>query len=151
WVVLHTAPSRRAAAAPPPAAPGGGGPRGGAPPTPGAVIGTRDIRLSDGTNWRLPSSGFYNIDGMNQERNGCQPHVMVEITPADRLAGRDTQLEKAIEVALDKIRNPANPQPGPVPTPTAPQKEGDFAVPPTEGWLAPVDNPWRYLPPELLR
>jgi Tol biopolymer transport system component/C-terminal processing protease CtpA/Prc len=120
-------------------------------PTPGAVIGTRDIRLSDGTNWRLPSSGFYNIDGMNQERNGCQPHVMVEITPADRLAGRDTQLEKAIEVALDKIRNPANPQPGPVPTPTAPQKEGDFAVPPTEGWLAPVDNPWRYLPPELLR
>lgn len=31
--------------------------------TPGAVIGTFDIRLSDGTSWRIPGSGFFNKDG----------------------------------------------------------------------------------------
>ncbi|MCC6466034.1 MAG: PD40 domain-containing protein [Planctomycetes bacterium] len=97
--------------------------------TPGAVIGTNDIKLSDGTNWRLPRSGFFNVDGTNQEHNGCQPHIAVEITPADKLAGRDPQLEKAVEVLLDKLRQ--QPQPGPQqPTqPGTPAKEGEFSAP----------------------
>lgn len=116
-------------------------------PTPGAVIGTRDIRLSDGTSWRLPSTGFFNSNGTNQEHNGCQPDVMVDITPADKLAGKDTQLDKAIEVALESLKKPApGPQPTPVPTPTAPQKEGDFALPQDNGWLLPPDDTWRLLP-----
>ncbi|MCA8919247.1 MAG: PD40 domain-containing protein [Planctomycetes bacterium] len=98
--------------------------------TAGAVIGTRDIRLSDGTNWRLPSTGFFNIDGMNQEHNGCIPDITVEITPDDQLNGRDPQLKKAIEVLLDQIKTggaPSTEQPG---TPTTPAKEGEFCEPP---------------------
>jgi tricorn protease len=99
--------------------------------TPGAVIGTRDIRLSDGTSWRLPSTGFFNADGTNQEHNGCQPDIAVEISPEDYLAGRDPQLDKAIEVLLDQIKN-GNKVPtaeAPTPTPTKPAKEGEFAEP----------------------
>lgn len=115
-------------------------------PTPGAVIGTRDIRLSDGTNWRLPSSGFFNSDGTNQEHNGCKPHVLVEVTAADRLAGKDPQLEKGIEILLDQLKQPGQPQPPvPTPTPTAP-KEGDFALPQDAGALLPEDQSWRALP-----
>lgn len=94
--------------------------------TPGAVIGTFDIRLSDGTNWRIPMSGFFNKDGSNQERNGCKPDIAVDITPADRIAGKDPQLEKAVEVALQKIKDAkAKPQPKPE-QPTGPTQEGDF-------------------------
>lgn len=118
-------------------------------PTPGAVIGTRDIRLSDGTSWRLPSSGFFNANGTNQEHNGCQPDILVEVTPADRLAGKDVQLEKAIETALDLLKQKPAPGPQPTPTPTAPQKEGDFFVPENPGYLLPDDHSWRMLP--LLR
>lgn len=100
--------------------------------TAGAVIGTRDIHLSDGTNWRLPSSGFFNIDGTNQEHNGCEPDITVEITPADMLAGRDPQLAKGIEVLLEQIKNggtaPTTRQP--TPTPEKPAKEGEFCEPP---------------------
>jgi tricorn protease len=99
--------------------------------TPGAVIGTRDIRLSDGTSWRLPGSGFFNIDGTNQEHNGCKPDITVEISPEDYLAGRDPQLDKAVEVLLDQIKNgnkvPTTEQP--TPAPTKPAKEGEFAEP----------------------
>lgn len=114
-------------------------------PTPGAVIGTRDIRLSDGTSWRLPGSGFYNIDGSNQEHNGCVPDVAVDNTPADILAGKDAQLEKAIAVLMDQLKNKAQPQPGPGPTPTAPQKEGDFSID-ESGFLLPNENLYRALP-----
>jgi tricorn protease len=106
--------------------------------TPGAVIGTRDITLSDGTNWRLPSTGFFNIDGVNQEHNGCMPDISVDITPADMLAGRDPQMDKAIEVLLDQIKNgkktPTAEQPD-QPKPSKPAKEGEFCEP-------PVALPW---------
>ncbi|MBX3459768.1 MAG: PD40 domain-containing protein [Planctomycetes bacterium] len=105
--------------------------------TPGAVIGTNDIRLSDGTNWRLPGSGFFNWDGTNQEHNGCTPDIEVQMTPADIRAGRDPQLAKGIEVALEKIRNggkaPITSQPE-QPQPKKPAKEGEFIDPPALPW-----------------
>ena len=103
--------------------------------TAGAVIGTRDMRLSDGTSWRLPGSGFFNADGTNQEHNGCKPDIAVELTPADVLAGNDPQLDKAIEVLLDQIKNgnkkpaPTADKPTPTETPTKPAKEGEFIEP----------------------
>ncbi|MBZ0137317.1 MAG: hypothetical protein K8I27_13205 [Planctomycetes bacterium] len=104
--------------------------------TPGAVIGTRDIRLSDGTSWRLPGTGFFNADGTNQEHNGCQPDHVVDITPADVLAGRDPQMDKAIEVLLNEIKNgkqtPTAKQPEP--EPTAPEKTGEFTEPVALPW-----------------
>ena len=106
--------------------------------TPGAVIGTRDIRLSDGTSWRLPGTGFFNIDGTNQEHNGCQPDHVVELTPADKLAGRDPQMDKAIEVLLDEIKNgkktPSAEKPPVKPEPTKPEKTGEFVEPPALPW-----------------
>ena len=99
--------------------------------TAGAVIGTRDIHLSDGTNWRLPSTGFFNIDGGNQEHHGCMPDITVEITPEDILKERDPQLDKAISVLLDQVKNgshtPAAEKPN---TPSKPAKEGEFCEPP---------------------
>ncbi len=106
--------------------------------TPGAVIGTRDIRLSDGTNWRLPSTGFFTWDGTNQEHNGCKPDIEVQITPADILAGRDTQLAKAIEVAHEQARNggkaPTTTKQPEQPKPNKPLKEGEFTEPAALPW-----------------
>ncbi len=104
--------------------------------TPGAVIGTRDIQLSDGTSWRLPGSGFFNIDGTNQEHNGCKPDLEVVMTPADVLAGRDPQLAKGIEVLLEQLKNGKKPvTEGPrQPSPPTPAKEGEFVEPAALPW-----------------
>lgn len=96
--------------------------------TPGAVIGTNNITLSDGTSWRIPASGFFNYDGTNQEHNGCKPDIKVRITPADILAGRDTQLDTAITHLLKQIKNGSS-QPKPLPAPKEPAKEGEFMEP----------------------
>ena len=72
-------------------------------PTPGAVIGTNDLTLVDGSRFRVTSIGFRNLDGKNQEGYGCEPDVLVEETPEDRVKGNDVQLKKAIEIALEKI------------------------------------------------
>lgn len=102
--------------------------------TPGAVIGTRGMQLSDGTSWRLPSSGFYNIDGTNQEHNGCKPDITVEITPEDQLNGRDPQLEKAIEVCMKEMREERAPVEEPEPEDDEPAKTGEFVEPPALPW-----------------
>jgi tricorn protease len=105
--------------------------------TPGAVIGTNDITLSDGTRWRLPRTGFFNWDGKNQEHNGCEPDIEVRIDPADLLAGKDTQLEQAIEVAVEQVKGPAKSKPEgpPEPTqPTKPEKTGEFTEPAALPW-----------------
>lgn len=95
--------------------------------TPGAVIGTFDIRLSDGTTWRIPGSGFFNKDGTNQERNGCKPDIAVDLTPADEFNGKDPQLEKAIEVAVQKVKDARNKPKVEAPKPDeTPAKTGDF-------------------------
>jgi tricorn protease len=88
-------------------------------PTAGGVIGTNDVTLSDGTRFRLPAIGWYGLDGTNLEHVGCKPDVLVEETPEDRLAGRDPQLEKALEILLGEMGgSPATP-PAPKAVPDA--------------------------------
>ncbi|MCA8938424.1 MAG: PD40 domain-containing protein [Planctomycetes bacterium] len=72
--------------------------------TPGAVIGTNNTTLSDGSSFRITRIGFRNLDGTNQESNGCMPDVVVEETAEDRILGRDPQLAKAIEIAASKVQ-----------------------------------------------
>ena len=72
-------------------------------PTPGGVIGTNDIRLSDGTRFRIPRVGYYGMDGTNLEGHGVKPDFLVEETIEDRRAGRDPQLAKAIEVVMAEV------------------------------------------------
>jgi tricorn protease len=69
----------------------------------GAVIGTGAYRLMDGSTIRTPATGLWNVKGYNLENYGVPPDVAVDNTPADFLAGRDAQLEKAVEVLKEEI------------------------------------------------
>jgi C-terminal processing protease CtpA/Prc/tricorn protease-like protein len=73
-------------------------------PSSGSVIGTWEYSLLDGSSMRLPGSGWYRMDGSNMEGNGVVPDIIIEITPEDEIAGRDTQLLKAIEEIQREIR-----------------------------------------------
>jgi tricorn protease len=62
-------------------------------------------RLIDGGQIQLPNRAAYDPNGTSWgvENVGVAPDFDVEITPADVIAGRDPQLEKAVEVALAQI------------------------------------------------
>ena len=64
----------------------------------GAVIGTGSYTLLDGSSIRTPGSGVWTARGENLENFGVQPDVWIDNTPADFAAGRDMQIEKAVEV-----------------------------------------------------
>ena len=73
-------------------------------PTPGYVIYTGGLRLVDGTNARMPSTGSFTLEGENLEDNGRQPDVRVDVTPEQYLKGEDPQLDAAIDVLMKKTR-----------------------------------------------
>ncbi len=73
-------------------------------PTPGYVIWTYGLPLIDGTGARMPNSGAYRLDGSPLENMGEVPDFIVPLTYEDYLAGRDPQLDKAIEILLGKIK-----------------------------------------------
>lgn len=73
-------------------------------PTPGYVIYTYGGRLVDGTSIRLPSTGVYRLDGSPMENLGQKPDIEVDWSPEQFFAGKDPQLEKAVEVLLRKAR-----------------------------------------------
>ena len=97
-------------------------------PTPGGVIGTNDVTLSDGTRFRIPRVGYYGMDGTNLEGHGVKPHIFVEMTLEDRLKGNDPQLDKAIDVVLDQIK--AGKKPATKPTPAKPKPQPVKPKPP---------------------
>ena len=74
-------------------------------PTMGAVIGTGSYTLIDGSTVRTPGTGVYLADQKrtNMENFGVQPDIFVENTPEDNLAGRDRQIETAVEVLLKEL------------------------------------------------
>jgi tricorn protease len=67
-------------------------------PTMGAVIGTGSFTLADGSLIRTPGSGVWTDKGENLENFGVKPDVLVDNTPEDFYKGRDTQLERAVEL-----------------------------------------------------
>jgi len=73
-------------------------------PTPGYVIYTSGGRLVDGTSIRVPGTGVYRLDGTPTENMGQVPDYRVDITPEDYFAGRDPQLDKAIEVLMSQVK-----------------------------------------------
>jgi tricorn protease len=72
----------------------------------GGLVGIWDVpSLLDGGYITAPRGGFFNLDGeWDVENEGIAPDVEVEQLPAEVIAGRDPQLEKAIEVALELLR-----------------------------------------------
>jgi tricorn protease len=74
-------------------------------PTMGAVIGTGSYSLIDASTVRTPGVGVYLADAKhtNMENYGVQPDIRVDNAPEDNLAGRDRQLEAAVDELLKQI------------------------------------------------
>lgn len=66
--------------------------------TNGGVIATMDIPLLDAGVLRHAHYGWYTLDGTDMELHGAIPDVIVENTPGDTVAGRDPQLDTAIDI-----------------------------------------------------
>jgi tricorn protease len=61
-------------------------------------------RLSDGTVTTQPEfSHWFEDAGWSVENYGTDPHVEIDIAPQDWKAGRDTQLDHAIAIVLEKM------------------------------------------------
>lgn len=92
-------------------------------PTGGFVIATNGISLIDGSFLRLPRIGVFTQKGVNMEKQGVIPDVIVEAHPEQLANGKDVQLEKAVEVvqqdviAWKKARGPAAVSEGAPPKP----------------------------------
>ncbi len=70
--------------------------------------------LMDGGQVTAPDLAFYTDDGWKVENEGVPPDVEVEQWPADVAAGKDPQLDKAIEIALEQLKtNPPKDLPRP--------------------------------------
>ncbi len=100
-------------------------------PTGGYVIGTNNERLIDGSTFRVPRLGVFTAGGINMEKQGVVPDVLVELHPDQLARGQDAQLVKAVEVLAKDVEvwkkskkptiavNP-NPEAGTSPNPSAP-------------------------------
>jgi tricorn protease len=101
-------------------------------PTAGFVIGTGVVHLVDGSMLRIPRIGVYTSKGVNMEKEGVRPDVLVEDHPDQLAKGVDVQLEKAVEVLQEDViafkkkagggvaAAARNPQPPPVSPSTPP-------------------------------
>ncbi|MEM6515281.1 MAG: PDZ domain-containing protein [Bacteroidota bacterium] len=58
----------------------------------------------DGGSVTAPNIAFYTENGFQVENEGVAPDVEIEQYPKDVIAGKDPQLEKAIEIALKELR-----------------------------------------------
>ena len=70
--------------------------------TAGDVIGTLEFPLLDYGVTRRPRVGFFLPDGTDMEGHGATPDVEVDLTPADAAAGRDPQLDAALDVLAEE-------------------------------------------------
>ncbi len=70
-------------------------------------------KLADGTETTQPEFSFWFEDvGWQVENYGTDPDIDVDNAPQDAADGRDRQLEKALEVALQRAAS-ARPEPPP--------------------------------------
>jgi tricorn protease len=84
----------------------------------GALVGTLMIPATiDGGGITAPSLAFYDLNGRwALENEGVSPDIEVENTPADVIAGRDAQLERAVQEALRLLeQHPIRRVPRPAP------------------------------------
>jgi tricorn protease len=96
----------------------------------GPVVGTRTwggvigidgrYRLVDGTRVTQPRyASWFDDTGWDVENRGVDPDVEVVATPMDRAAGRDPQLERAVDLALEALaERPAARPPDPATRPS---------------------------------
>jgi tricorn protease len=72
----------------------------------GGVIGINPrLSLADGTVTTQPEYATYMKDvGWNVENYGTDPDIEIDIAPQDYTKGKDPQLDKGIELALDELK-----------------------------------------------
>ncbi|MDQ3193598.1 MAG: S41 family peptidase, partial [Bacteroidota bacterium] len=72
----------------------------------GGVIGINPrLSLADGTVTTQPEYASYMNDvGWKVENYGTDPDVEIDITPQDYAKGKDPQIDKAIEIALNQLK-----------------------------------------------
>jgi tricorn protease len=72
----------------------------------GGLVHTADTpNFIDGGSMIAPRGGFFNTDGKwAVENEGTPPDIDVENTPKEVIAGHDPQLERAVEVALQQLK-----------------------------------------------
>jgi tricorn protease len=72
----------------------------------GGLVHTADTPVFvDGGSMIAPRGGFFSADGhWAVENEGVTPDVDVENWPKDLIAGHDLQLEKAIEVGMQQLK-----------------------------------------------
>ncbi len=89
--------------------------------------------LMDGGSVTAPSFGFFNPDGQwDVENKGVAPDIEVELDPKAMREGHDPQLERAVAVAMQQMKDHPVPQPKRPPypnynrpaTPSAPTPAG---------------------------
>ncbi|MBX3354449.1 MAG: PD40 domain-containing protein [Phycisphaeraceae bacterium] len=84
----------------------------------GGVIGIRqDKPFIDGGSASQPEYAWWEpLRGFDLENTGVAPDIEVDITPPDRVAGRDPQLDRTVQVLLNALRErtptPVPPRPG---------------------------------------
>jgi tricorn protease len=75
----------------------------------GGVVGIRgSLPFIDGASLNKPEFSTYDENGWIIEGHGVEPDIFVDNHPAKEYAGEDEQLNKAIEVILEELKN--NPQ-----------------------------------------
>jgi tricorn protease len=110
--------------------------------TGGHVIGTRGIRLIDGSAFRMPRIGVHTVKGVNMEKEGVAPDFEVAAHPDQLARGDDQQLARAVAVLIEDVAVwkktrplavvPAPGSPGPTPV-VAPGPPGSHpSVPPKD-------------------
>jgi tricorn protease len=74
--------------------------------TSGAGIGATRYQLIDGGTFQVPDWGWYDPETGTWllENRGVTPDYQVEIMPPEWRAGRDPQLEKAVQLAMDALK-----------------------------------------------
>ncbi len=73
-------------------------------PTAGVVVASQYHRLRDGGELQLGTYDFQTLDGHRLEGNGVEPDILVERSLAEIRAGRDPDLEAAVELLRAKAK-----------------------------------------------
>ena len=74
-------------------------------PTAGGVISTGSTTIMDVGTLRMPTRGWYVLStGEDMELNGAVPHHTVWPEPGQFAAGKDAQVEKAVEVLMAELK-----------------------------------------------
>jgi tricorn protease len=78
----------------------------------GGLVGIFSVpQLMDGGGVTAPNAAIYGLNGeWEVENKGIAPDIEVEFDPKEWRAGRDPQLEKAVEVVMDALKKNPRPQ-----------------------------------------